>query len=217
MSAMKAKGHGKGQLGPAHLVKRAGIEHQRVTLALAPVEYNAQQHAIVLVDAVGTWQEDGLAGGLSMDEESLGSARVRVLFEQAVEECRLSTVSSAVNVPARLGGIKRVEGWELEGDVDAGLKDDFDLFESRGRCQRHRVGADVAELEAGERGTSSVFVLAQKVPRAWQRAFQVLAVETLENVEVLVNGDLGDDVCLSGFCGRGFVPSVDGVEGKKGV
>ena len=142
--------------------------------------------------------------------------RLRVVFDQAVEEGRVAAVADAVDVAARLGRVQWVEGGEFgrvcfRGD---GYRDHLSRFDARWGYFRT---ADVGEFEASE-GSLARFAFAVDVVQSSGCApFHVVVVEALEDVEVRVGGDVGDDVGFPLLRLRGLLPCVDGVEGEEGI
>lgn len=216
MTPMEPKRHRDLHPRPPHLLKRPRVQHQQVTRARGPVQHHAQAHPRVLrPPAVRIRQEDGLPRRLGVHDARRRRPRRRVVLDQAVEEGRVAPVADAVDVAVRPRRALRVDAGQF-GRVALG-RHGQGAGAARGARRGDAGAADVGESEAGQAGFARGAFAVDVVARARGGAFHVVVVEALEDVEVRVRGDVGDDVDLPGFRRRGLLPRVDGVEGEEGL
>lgn len=136
---------------------------------------------------------------------------------ETVEEGGGAAVGDAVDVAVGLGGVARVHGGELGGDVarsgeDSGGGSGLSDFVSGGGGFARDVGEAVAALP----GAGGVAFPAEVGAGAGGVGEQVVEVEALEDADVIVTGEVGDDVRLAGDRGRGFFVGVGCMEGVEG-
>lgn len=215
MRPVEPKRHHNLHLRPPDLLKRLRVQHQQVTLPLRPVEHHAQADPVVLVFPIRIRQEYGLARRLGVDDSRGGRLRQGVVFDQSVEEGGVAAVADAVDVAAGLGGVEGVEGREFGRVFFRGGESSRDF--AGGTRGGYLGTADVGELEAGKRRFARCAFPVHVVERSGCRPFHVVVVEALEDVEVWVGGDVGDDVHLPRFRFRGLLPRVDGVESEEWI
>lgn len=149
-----------------------------------------------------------------MDAPDAGFVGEGVEFGEAVEEGGEGGVDDAVDVAVFDGRVRRVEGWEFEGE-GGGRGEPF----AEGGSFAVGVvgcGGDVGEAEAGDGGAGGVALGAGVGEGAGGGGFEVGVVEALEDAEVGVEGEVGDDVGLVVVRGGGLRVGVDGVEGEEG-
>ena len=150
-----------------------------------------------------------------MSDPRDGRFRLAVVFDESVEERRVAAVADAVDVAARLGGVSGVEGGEF-GRVffrSGEQCSDFSGFARYG----YRGAADVGELEARQGRFARLAFAVDVVESGGGGPFHVVVVEALEDVEVRVGGDVGDDVDFAALGFGGLLPGVDRVEGEERV
>lgn len=135
---------------------------------------------------------------------------------EAVEECGGAAVGDAVDVAVGLGDVVRIDGRELGGDV-AGGGEDLDCGSGLGNFAggRFQFVGDVGEAVAGLPGAGGVAFLAEVGASAGGGGEQVVEVEALEDADVSVAGEIGDDVRLAWDRGGGLFVGVHRVEGVK--
>ena len=138
-----------------------------------------------------------------------------IVLDEAVQEGGVALVADAVHVPARLGRVAGVEGRQLDC-VAAGRGEDAFCFAERTGYWDRGVG-DVGEFPAHELGAAAAGVVAYVAEGCGGGAFEVVVVETLEDVEVLVAWDVGYDVCFPRFGFRWLFPRIDGVESEERI
>ena len=150
-----------------------------------------------------------------MDDAGLSRLHMRVEFEDAVDEGRMTAVADAEDVTGGLCGVYRVEGGEFGGIRSRSCEDALGFAAVASNSDS--VGADCGEFPAGEPGAAGVGFCAGGSVGGGVSGFHVVVIEVGEDVEVVVGGDVGEDVEFARVSGGGGIPGVDRVESEEGV
>ena len=217
MAPMEPKRHHALHLRPPHLLPRPRIQTQQIAPSPIPIQHHAQANALVLLRPRRIPHEDRLAGTLRLPDARHGRLGLGVEFEEAVEEGRVAAVRNAEDVARGLGRVVRVEGREFGAGEAGGGEERGDGLRFGGGDGEGAGAGDGGDKEAGEGRFAGRALAVYVVEGARGGALHVVVVEALEDVEVGIGGDVGDDVAFSGVGVRGPFPGVDGVEGEEGV
>ncbi len=150
-----------------------------------------------------------------MDPPCLCLPRLGIVFEELIQEGGVSSIADTVHIPTWLGGELRVEGRQLDRFFAGGCEYPLDILERA--CNGDGLSAYGREFPADEVGARSVGVLANIIQGGGGAPFHVVVVEALEDVEILVAWDFGNEIRLPGLGFGCLLPSIDGMEGEKRV
>ena len=133
VAPMKPKPDHALHLRPAQLLPRPRIQTQQITLPPRPIQHDAQTDPVVFAFATRIRHENGLPWTLRLLHPRFSRLRRRVVFQQSVEEGRVTAVADAVDVPEWLGRVGGVVGGEFGRESAGGGEEGGDLFRSAGR------------------------------------------------------------------------------------